>query len=146
MHPRVFSKIVVLFSLHWEKFCVILNWLNSTCRYSSSVERELPKLDRRVRFPLPAPYELSPFFEHFFEKRTFHFRKALRRKDFRIFALSKVSSKLPKTENHYFYSLTLFEHSFSIKREQNNACSLFSLSQFYAITLISFNCHSIIKK
>ena len=25
------------------------------CRYSSSVERELPKLDRRVRFPLPAP-------------------------------------------------------------------------------------------
>ena len=41
----------------------------------------------------------------------------MRRKAFRFFVLSKFFSKLPKTENYYFYSLTLFEHSFSIKRE-----------------------------
>ena len=32
----------------------------STCRYSSSVERKLPKLDRRVRLPLPAPNKRAP--------------------------------------------------------------------------------------
>ncbi len=29
------------------------------CRYSSSVECKLPKLERRVRFPLPAPPKKS---------------------------------------------------------------------------------------
>ena len=32
-------------------------FIETPCRYSSSVERQLPKLERRVRFPLSALYD-----------------------------------------------------------------------------------------
>jgi len=36
---------------------------------------------------LTITHELSPFFDHFFEKRTFHFRKSLRYNDLQFFVL-----------------------------------------------------------
>ena len=46
------NKFFCITPFIFRKRCAIIV---RQCRYSSSVERELPKLDRRVRLPLPAP-------------------------------------------------------------------------------------------
>ena len=55
------------FFLHYLGIYAILD-RQSTCRCSSMAECQLPKLNTRVRFPSPAPYEKAPkvlIFKHF---------------------------------------------------------------------------------
>ena len=47
------------FFLHYLGIYAILD-RQSTCRCSSMAECQLPKLNTRVRFPSPAPYEKAP--------------------------------------------------------------------------------------
>lgn len=44
-------KIFLILNFHSQSIIIY------TCRYSSSVERQLPKLERRVRLPLSAYYD-----------------------------------------------------------------------------------------
>ena len=67
-----------LISSKEKKHCPFAGWCFSICGYSSSVECKLPKLERRVRFPLPAPlpkrFLLRYFFASFYIYFAFGYR------------------------------------------------------------------------
>ena len=100
---RLSSIIFHLSSCHSSLFfaCkpnLLMIYCIGTCRYSSSVERELPKLNRRVRLPLPAPNQ-NRNFDTMSIKVTvlFLFVKTLVPRGFADFcSTNKVSSSLEK--------------------------------------------------